>query len=194
MKNKKLEQLLSLVEGALCVAMAFALDLLPLPKWPMGGSISISCVPIIYYSYRRGWLKGLVMGLANGVIQIVTGWYTPPGGALGAVLLCALLDYLLAFGVIGIADAFAKLFGKHRMVGYTVGAVLVNLCRLVCSYLSGITIWASTTPEGEYVWIYSLTYNASYMIPNAILAAVIIAILCAALDPKTLRPIKKDAL
>ncbi len=190
-RSKTAEQLLSLVEGALCVALAVVLDLLPLPKWPAGGSVSVACVPIIYYSYRRGFGKGLVMGFATGVIQIVSGWYTPPAGTFGAVLTCVLLDYLLAFGVIGLADLFARLFRRHRMIGYAVGAVAVNLCRLFFSFLSGVTIWSSTAPEGQHVWVYSLVYNAGYMLPNAVLAAVLIVLLCTALDPQTLRPFKR---
>ena len=41
------------------------------------------------------------------------------------------------------------------------------------------------------IWWYSLTYNGSYMLPNAVLAGVLIVVLCAAVDPKTLRPYKK---
>ena len=44
------------------------------------------------------------------------------------------------------------------------------------------------------VWHYSLVYNASYMLPNAILTGVFAVIVCAALDPKTLRPMKKKKL
>jgi thiamine transporter ThiT len=41
------------------------------------------------------------------------------------------------------------------------------------------------------VWVYSLTYNGSYMIPNAILTTVLIVALCLAVDPTTMRPMKR---
>ncbi len=41
--------------------------------------------------------------------------------------------------------------------------------------------------------MYSLVYNGGYMLPNAVLVGVLSVLLCAALDPKTLRPMKKKA-
>jgi len=41
-------------------------------------------------------------------------------------------------------------------------------------------------------WIYSLGYNAGYMIPNAILTATLAVVLCRLLDPLTLRPMKSN--
>ena len=100
------------------------------------------------------------------------------------------IRYVLAFALFGIADLFSRPFSK-KIVGYTVGAMVVTFIRFVCSFLSGILLWGSYAPEGQPVWLYSLTYNGGYMIPNMILTGVIIAVLCAAIDPKTLRkPIK----
>ena len=107
--------------------------------------------------------------------------------------LCVLLDYVIAFSIVGIANLFVGLFGKHRLVGYGVGAVAVCVIRFVCSFLSGVILWGSNAPEGMNVWIYSLVYNASYMLPNAILTGILAVAICAALDPKTLRPMKKMA-
>ena len=42
------------------------------------------------------------------------------------------------------------------------------------------------------VWIYSLVYNGSYMLGNAAIAAVVLVLLCSAVDPKTLKPMKKS--
>ena len=101
------------------------------------------------------------------------------------------LRYLLAFALLGLARLFAKPFGKHRLVGYGVGAVAVCLLRFLCSFLSGAFLWDSYCPEGMNVWVYSLLYNGGYMIPNAILTGVCAVLLCRALDPLTLRPMKR---
>ena len=74
---------------------------------------------------------------------------------------------------------------------FTVGALTVTLFRFVCSFLSGVLLWDSYAPEGMNVWIYSLTYNGSYMIPNAILTTVLTVLLCLAVDPTTMRPMKR---
>ena len=153
-----------LVECALMIALAVVLDILPLPKWPNGGSVSVSMVPIVFLSYRHGTKWGLLTGFT----------------------LCILLDYVIAFTILGAADLFAKPF-SNRLAGYTVGALAVTFIRCVCSFLSGILIWDSYAPEGQPVWLYSLTYNGGYMIPNMILTAGIILVLCLAIDPKTLR-------
>ena len=63
MKTTTKERTLSIAEGAVMVALAVVLDLLPLPSWPQGGSISVAAVPIIFYSYRRGLLMGSLAGL-----------------------------------------------------------------------------------------------------------------------------------
>ena len=70
-------------------------------------------------------------------------------------------------------------------------ALTVTLIRFVCSFLSGVLLWGSYAPEGMNVWVYSLTYNASYMIPNAALTTALIIVMCLAVDPTTLRPMKR---
>ncbi|MBE6724658.1 MAG: energy-coupled thiamine transporter ThiT [Ruminococcaceae bacterium] len=179
-----------LVECALMVALAVVIDLIPMPKWPNGGSVSIAAVPIIYIAYRHGLLWGLGSGLVYSVVQMVTGFYPPPTGTFLGYVGVVLLDYVLAFTAFGLADLFAKPFGKRRLIGYGVGAVCVNLLRFVCSFLSGWIIWGSYAPEGQAPWLYSLLYNGGYMLPNAILCAVVIVLLCKFVDPKTLRTMK----
>lgn len=194
MKSQTRQQLLALVEGAILMALAIVLDylckLIPF-QFPYGGGISISVLPLIYYAFRRGTAWGLGAGVVFSVLQIITGWYPPPAGTWWAFLLCVLLDYFLAFTLLGLSDLFAKPFGSHRLVGYGVGAVAVCLLRFVCSFISGIVLWDSNAPEGMSVWLYSLLYNGGYMIPNAILVGIFAVLLCKTMDPKTLRPMKK---
>ena len=192
MRNESKKRLLAMVEGALMVALSVVLSLLPMPSWPQGGSITVSMIPMVYYSYRRGAKWGLMAGLVYSGVQMLTGWYAPPAGTFGATVLCVLLDYVLAFALLGCADVIAQLFGQERrLVGYGVGALTVTLIRFACSFLSGVLLWDSYAPEGMNVWIYSLTYNGSYMIPNAILTTVLTVLLCLAVDPNTMRPMKR---
>ncbi len=194
MKTKQKQQLLSLVEAAILMAVAVVLDylckLIPF-QFPYGGGISISVLPLIFFTFRRGTAWGLGAGAVFSVLQIITGWYPPPAGTWWAFILCILLDYLLAFFLLGLSDLFAKPFGKHRLVGYGVGAVAVCLLRFLCSFLSGVVLWNSNCPEGMNVWVYSLLYNGGYMVPNAILTGIFTVLLCKAIDPATLRPMKR---
>ena len=200
MKNTMKQKILSIAEGAVIIALAYVVELLCI--WlnaitgigallVFGGTITVSMLPIVYYSYRRGIAWGVGVGFVYSLLQMLLGFYVPPANTWWALALCVLLDYVIAFSVVGLAALFAKPFGKHRLAGYCVGAVAVCLIRFVSSFLSGVILWGSYAPEGMNVWIYSLVYNASYMIPNAILTGVFAVVVCAALDPKTLRPMKK---
>ena len=197
-RNTKKQHLLSLVEGAMMLALAWGLDfvcgLLPFNQilWPAGGSLTLGMIPLVYYSFRHGSAWGLGAGFVFSGLQMLMGWYTPPANTWWAVLLCVLLDYVLAFAVLGCANLFAKPFGKkHRLLGYGLGAGIVCLIRCACSILSGAVLWGSYAPEGMNVWVYTVGYNGSYMLPNAILTAVLIVLLCKAIDPQTLKPMKK---
>lgn len=194
MKKNYKQHLLALVEGAMMVALAWAIDalcaLIPSPFF-YGGTITVGMLPIVYYSYRHGAIWGMGTGLVFSGIQIIMGWSAPPAGTPLSFILCVLLDYVLAFTVIGAADCIAKPFGKHRLIGYGVGTITVCLGRLICSFLSGGILWGEYAPEGMNAWVYSLAYNAGYMIPNTILTAVLVVLLCKVFDPKTLRPMNK---
>ena len=63
MKTKTKTRILSIVEGAVMVALTIVLDMLPLPEWPQGGGISVAVVPLLFYAYRRGTSWGLMAGL-----------------------------------------------------------------------------------------------------------------------------------
>ncbi|MDD7675184.1 MAG: energy-coupled thiamine transporter ThiT [Eubacteriales bacterium] len=194
MKKKQNQTILALVEGAAMAALAVVLQLVMsfIPGQPQGGSISIAIIPIIYYAYRRGTGWGLLAGIVWSATELlIGGFYAPPAGTFFSVVLCLLLDYIIAFGVAGIAPLFAKPFGERRILGYTVGAVAVSVIRYISSFLSGVLLWGSYAPEDMNVWLYSLTYNGAYMIPNIILAGVLIIPLCLAVDPKTLKPYKR---
>lgn len=200
MKNTTKQRILCVSEGAVIIALSYVLELLCV--WlnaitgigallPFGGTITVSMLPIVYYSYRRGTGWGIGVGIVYSLLQMMLGFYVPPAKTIWALALCVLLDYLLAFSATGLAPLFAKPFGKHRLVGYCTGAVAVCLIRFVSSFLSGVILWGEYAPEGMNVWVYSLIYNASYMLPTTILTGVFAVVVCASLDPKTLRPMKK---
>ncbi len=198
-RNQFKTRLLSMVEGAIMIALAVVLDLLcnliPIKHlFPFGGGVTIGFLPLVYFSLRRGTVWGLGAGFVYGVLQIITGWYAPPAGTWWAFVLCVLLDYLVAFAVVGLASSIAKPFGKYRLVGYGVGCFAVHMLRFVCSFLSGGILWHSTAPEGMNPWVYSFLYNGSYMSISGVIVTVLIVALCLALDPATLRPMKKRDL
>jgi len=80
---------------------------------------------------------------------------------------------LLGSGVIGLAGIFDKCI-KNRPVSIAVGSVFATLLRLACHFVSGWIIWEALWPN-ELGWaspLWSLAYNASYMIPEMIITTV----------------------
>ena len=81
-----------------------------------------------------------------------------------------LLDYLVAFMALGMAELFARPF-KNRMVGVAVGTAVAGFLRFMCSFLSGVLVWGNLS-DGLSAWTYSLVYNASYMLPETLITVV----------------------
>ena len=161
-----------LVEGALMIALSTVLSMIQIPLMPHGGSITLfSMVPILVMSYRHGAKWGIMTAFVNSLIQLVQGLgnlaYCQ---TLTAQVGCVLLDYLLAFTVLGFACLIAKPF-RNRTVGVGVSAFVVCLLRFLCSFLSGVLVWGNLN-EGLSAWTYSLVYNASYMLPETLLTVV----------------------
>lgn len=190
-RNKLKTHTLTLCECAMSIALAFALDMLckliPGP-WINGGGISIGALPLVFISFRRGTPCGLLCGLAYSGIQMLTGLYLP-GSSFISAFACIMLDYILAFTVLGAASFFAKMIRGNQLVGYALGTFIVYMLRFVCSFLSGAIIWAAygTLWGIDNFWLYSFCYNISYMLPNAIIGSALIALICSRIDPKTLK-------
>ncbi|HEX3038025.1 MAG TPA: energy-coupled thiamine transporter ThiT [Oscillospiraceae bacterium] len=179
---KKQNTTLILVECALMIAMATVLSMFKIFELPQGGSITCaSMVPMVILSFRHGPKWGLTAAFAESLLQMILKFDAPTAKTFIAFTLVILLDYVLAFTSVGAASIFGKPF-KNRMVSVGVGAFCVSVLRFLCSFVSGIVNWADYTPKGTPVWIYSLTYNGSYMIPEAIITVVVSIALIQVLD------------
>ena len=121
-------------------------------------------------------------GFVYGVIQMMMGFENVMYCAtFGAMVLCVILDYLLAYSVMGLSCVFGRGL-KKREWSVAAGVTVAGLLRYLCSFLSGIIIWREYAPETMPVWLYSLGYNGSYMIPEIILTAVASVLVIRALD------------
>jgi thiamine transporter len=174
--NKSHLRIRALCEGAILLALAIVLNLVSKPIFANmvnGGSVSLAMFPILLYAHRWGLGRGLLMGFAYGLLDMLLdggyawGWQS------------ILLDYLVAYTALGLGGLFrGKAWGIFPCVA--VGC----LGRFAVHYFSGITIYKILVPtevEGFGVFnnphLYSLVYNGVYMIPNMIIAMVIAAIL-----------------
>ena len=161
--------------SALLIALATVLmwvsKLLPAP-WLQGGSVTLaSMVPIISVGILFGTKWGLASALAYALIQMMFGFYPPPTQTLLYFILVVLLDYIFAFGVLGLSGVFYSLCGK-KFFAIPTSAFIVTFLRYICHILSGILIWGVYAPEGQGVLMYSLVYNGTYMIPEIIISTI----------------------
>ena len=163
-----------LVEGAVMVALASALSLVKIIEMPWGGSVTLlSMLPIVVYSIRYGIKKGLFASFVYSLFQLATsgvfGWGLTPLMLIGSIL----LDYVLAFTVVG----FAGIFRDKGLAGYIGGTVFAGVLRFISHFLSGVVIWHSFgelwsgfVTDNE--WLYSLVYNGVYMLPEIIFTVI----------------------
>jgi len=196
MRNNKV---LVLVEVGLAVALAAVLNLLAarLPINIAGGSISLSMLPIAVVALRRGVSAGFAAGFIFGALDLL---FEPFIVHWAQVL----LDYPLPYALFGVgtgllAKPYKALFaGKAAQVTQEetprpvttglsgqisqgslliVAAVIIGgLLRLVTHILSGVIFFAEYA-GGENVWIYSIVYNASYMLPSIVITLLVTLII-----------------
>ena len=162
-----------LVECALMIAIGTVLSNIKFFTLPNGGSVTLlSMLPFVLVSFRHGVKWGLFTGFVNGCLQILLGGglWAPPTPTFLAYAGEVLLDYILAFMALGLAEFFARPF-KNRMVGVAVGTAIAGFLRFMCSFLSGVLVWGNLN-EGLSAWTYSLVYNASYMLPETLITVV----------------------
>lgn len=166
-----------MVEGALMIALATVLGFIKLFELPQGGTISLEMLPLLLMGLRRGTKWGLGTGFVHGFIQMVLGFSNVLYCAtLASQLGCILLDYLVAYTVMGLAGAFALPFGRNS-VGVGIGCVCSCALRFVCHFISGMWLWGAYAPADQPVWLYSFVYNGSYMLVDTVIVTVVLLLL-----------------
>jgi len=173
---------LKICESAIMIALATILSLLKIVDLPYGGSITMaSMLPILIIAYRHGTLWGLLTGLVHGALQLLLGTsalsYVTGAASIIAVIL---LDYILAFAFIGIAGAFKGI--KNQKIGILLSGAVVSLIRYACHVISGATVWAGLSIPTASALTYSFIYNATYMIPEALVLCAAAFYLAGAID------------
>ncbi|MDY2590244.1 MAG: energy-coupled thiamine transporter ThiT [Agathobacter sp.] len=164
-ENKKILTTKQLVYSAVAIALAIVCSMIKFSSLPMGGSITLfSMLFIVLIGYWYGPSVGIMTAVAYGLLQFVLEpiFYTLPQ---------MLIDYPLAFGALGLAGFFhKKKFGLQ--IGYIVGVI----GRYVFAVISGYVFFGAYAPEGTPAIVYSLTYNATYIVPEAIVTLILISI------------------
>ena len=168
-----------LVESAVMIAIGTVLSMFPFSApWAFGGGVTIcSMLPLVIIAHRYGTKWGLFTAFVYSVLQLILGVSNVQFAAgYGFVLAVGvlLLDYILAFTVIGLSACFNGVI-KNHLVSIVVGIVFTFALRFVCHFLSGWIIWGVITPNemGLVAPLYSLIYNGGYMLPETIITALV---------------------
>ncbi len=194
----------ALTESAMLLALAVILELVAkmfIPELPFGGQITLaSMLPVVLISYRHGLKWGFVSSAAYAAIEMMIGMKTIsaaflPGYfgdgtmILNAILMC-LLDYAVAFGVLGLGGIFRNRIKKPG-VSLMCGSFVALGARYVAHILSGYILFSDYaawffTQDGFPAWggqlveslspgvlgfVYSMVYNGMYMLPEMIITA-----------------------
>ena len=172
---KENSNLRSLTESAICVAAAVALSFITLFKMPLGGSVTpFATLPIIVISLRHGPKWGVASALVFSLTQMILGManvLAVPAKNLESIIGCVMLDYVLAYTLLGFSGPLSRVFNNRR-VGICAAIGITGMGRLACSFLSGVLIWAPYTPEGWNIALYSLAYNALWCLPDTAITLV----------------------
>lgn len=194
-----------LTESAMLMALGVVLELVGrtvIPPMPFGGQLTlVSMLPIVLISYRHGIRWGLTAGFAYALVQMVLGadtvtaafqpGYFGDGALIGKAAVMCLLDYLLAYTLLGLGGLFRERIknpGLSLMCGSLVALTGRYLAHILSGYLlfSGWAAWFFTQ-DGFPAWgaslvsslspnvlglVYSIVYNGLFMVPEIFLTAV----------------------
>ena len=130
------------------IALGTVLANIKIFEMPNGGSITLLSMLPFYPDFpsATAWKWGLFTGFVNSLLQMLLGFYAPPAPGILPLVGMILLDYVLAFTLLGLACVIAKPF-QNRLVGVAVGTAVVCFIRFMCSFLSGVLIWGQ--PERQ---------------------------------------------
>lgn len=179
MRNTRIQ---SLVEIALCVGLFAVLQTISI-RYPFGGGINFSMVPIVVLALRRGPVVGVICGVFCGLVDLMIEPYIVHYAQV-------VLDYPLAYGAVGLSGLLSPVVKKFAYgaknwlaVGALgmAGAVLGGALRLIPAWTSGVIFFAANAPEGQNVGLYSLIYNVGYILPSVILVGIVTGIALPAL-------------
>ncbi|MBQ3093658.1 MAG: energy-coupled thiamine transporter ThiT [Clostridia bacterium] len=178
-----------LTESAVMLAVAVVLSLIPVVNMPFGGTVTLcSMLPIVLIAYRHGTKWGLLVGLAGSLLQLLLGLnnlsYATSALAVVAIIL---FDYVIAFSALGLAGVFRNVC-RTQTAALTAGVLLCCVLRYACHFVSGVTVWRDISIPADQAILYSLGYNAAYMVPETIITLAGALALSTSLDLRSDRP------
>ncbi len=185
---------------AIATVLAVVCELIPFLNLPFGGGFTVaSMLPIVLVSYMYGIGWGVGCAFTYSVVQMLVGFRTVsafflPGddgyaGSLGAALAICLIDYVIAYTVLGLGGLTRKM--KNKTAAVVLGVVIALSLRYLAHFVSGYIFfgaWAEWffSQDGFALGktvldafsgkvlsvVYSIVYNGLYMIPEIVITSI----------------------
>ena len=170
-RNQKTSRL---VFSAIMIAIGTVLSMLKI-DFVMGGGLTIcAMLPLVMVSFRYGTKWGVFTAFVYSILQCLLGldnvqYATSVGMAIAIIL----LDYIVAYTVIGFSGIF-KDKAKNFKSALILGISITFFARFLCHFATGWVIWDALWPNefGMAAPLYSLCYNGSYMLAEAIISSI----------------------
>ncbi len=152
-----------LVEASMMIALSVILgEFVKIFEMPMGGSVTLGgMVPLFLFAFRWGGKQGMIAGAVYGMLDLLIGYSTMHPAAI-------ILDYPLAFSMIGLAGLF-----RRTPAGYISGILTGVIGRFICHVVSGVIFYASYAPEGQAPLVYSILYNGTFLGPELVITIIL---------------------
>lgn len=168
-----------LVEGAVMVAFAEALEYIPHTVGVSAIEVQFGLIPVILYALRRGVRPGLMAGLVWGLLDMVLRGFS--GGSVLNVWQ-GLLEFPVAFAFVGFAGICARRVqqsvSKGNVSGWIIlGTVIGAFAKYYCHFIAGIIYWGSYAPKGQAAWLYSLIINGGSAVASTLVTAIVLVLI-----------------
>ncbi|WP_066874737.1 energy-coupled thiamine transporter ThiT [Clostridium mediterraneense] len=148
-------------------AIAFILSFIQFISYPQGGGINlVPMVPIMLIGILYGNAEGMTCGLIFGILSLITGGHI-------VSIAEALLDYILAFVVLGLSG-FVGRDNKYKIL---ISSIIVVALSVFSNIVSGVYFYGEYAPQGMNVWKYSIVYNLTSTGVVGILSIIVIMLL-----------------
>ncbi len=206
-KTKFSKRTVAMTECAVMIALATILSLIKVFEMPWGGSITAaSMLPLVIIGYRHGMKWSVISSVIYSLIQMILGGGTISAAFLPGddqmkwylAVIMVVLDYFLAFSLVGLSGLFRN---KNKpSSSLALGALVGTAARFVMHFISGWILWGAwassffegfdqetggaigkffiNTFDGQMLsCMYSLFYNALYMVPEMIITVLLAVII-----------------
>ena len=164
-KDEKIFSTKALTYSAILLALGISANQIKIFSLPQGGSMTLfSMIFIVFIGYMFGLRVGLIAGISFGLLNLLIKpeVYTP---------VQAIIDYILAFGALGLSGFFAN--KKDKLIF----AYLISIIgRFVFAVFSGYVFFGSYAPEGWNPLLYSIWYNLSYIGTEGVITVLLLSI------------------